>query len=260
GAAEILQSPDSEAPWDMAETCMKLYAVTEDYGWVRKAEFAVNMLSTWMVSYDYKFPKNSAMGEAGIHATGTIFASSQNNHSAPGYYILSGDFMLKLFRATGSPLYAQMYKDQSHNVIQYVGAPYNPFKKAIGTVTERVQLSDWEGYNEGYTSYDDSNMAWEVLAALTCEENPGIYLHTDDSTFIVLDHIEASVIKRIGKGVLLKLKSTTPYNAKVSIFAESSKQAKKPLSDMDFTRWPKVNVNAGSTLEVTVLNNGQIDQ
>src|SRR6185437_10732623 len=173
GAAEILQSPDSETPWDMAQTCMELYAVTENYGWVQKAVFAVNMLSTWMVSYDYKFPENSAMGEAGIHATGAIFASSQNNHSAPGYYILSGDFMLKLFRATGSPLYAQMYKDQSHNVIQYVGAPYNPFKKAIGTVTERVQLSDWEGYNEGYTSYDDSNMAWEVLAALTCEENPG---------------------------------------------------------------------------------------
>ena len=260
GAAEILQSPDSETPWDMAQTCMELYAVTENYGWVQKAVFAVNMLSTWMVSYDYKFPENSAMGEAGIHATGAIFASSQNNHSAPGYYILSGDFMLKLFRATGNPLYAQMYKDQSHNVIQYVGAPYNPFKKAIGTVTERVQLSDWEGYNEGYTSYDDSNMAWEVLAALTCEENPGIYIHTDDNTFIVLDHIEANVIKRVGRGVLLKLKNTTRYDAKVSIFAESSKQAKKPLGDIDFTRWPKVNVNAGSTLEVTVLNNGQIDQ
>ena len=103
-------------------------------------------------------------------------------------------------------------------------------------------------------------MAWEVLAALTCEENPGIYIHTDDNTFIVLDHIEANVIKRVGRGVLLKLKNTTRYDAKVSIFAESSKQAKKPLGDIDFTRWPKVNVNAGSTLEVTVLNNGQIDQ
>ncbi len=260
GAAEILQSPDSETPWDMAETCIELYAVTKNYEWVQKAKFAVNVMSTWMVSYDYKFPKNSAMGKAGIHAAGTIFASSQNNHSAPGYYILSGDFMLKLFRATGNPLYAQMYKDQSHNVIQYVGAPYNPFKKAIGTVTERVQLSDWEGHNEGYTSYDDSNMAWEVLAALTCEENPGIYLHTDDNTFIVLDHIEANVIKRVGRGVLLKLKNTTPYDAKVSIFAESSKQEKKPLGDMDFTQWPKVNVKAGETLEVTVLDNGQVEQ
>jgi hypothetical protein len=260
GAAEILQSPDSETPWDMSETCMELYAVTKNYQWVQKAEFVVNFLSTWMVSYDYKFPENSAMGKAGIHAAGSIFASSQNNHSAPGYYILPGDFMLKLFRATGNPLYAQMYKDQSHNVIQYVGAPYNPFKRETGTVTERVQLSDWEGHNEGHTDYHDSNMAWEVLAALTCQENPGIYLHTDDDTFLVLDHIEAGVIKRSAEGVLLELKNTTPYNATVSIFAESSKQAGEPLGNMNFTQWPKVNIDAGATIKVTVLNNGQIKQ
>lgn len=258
GAAEILQSPDSEAPWDMAETCMELYAVTKNQEWVHKAEFAVNMLSTWMVSYDYKFPENSAMGKGGIHAAGTIFASSQNNHSAPGYYILSGDFMLKLFRATGNPLYAQMYKDQSHNVVQYVGAPYNPFKKAIGTVTERVQLSDWEGHNEGHTSYNDSNMAWEVLAALTCEENPGIYLHTDDNTFIALDHIEANVIKRDAKGVLLKLKNTTPYDAKVSIFAETLRQSQQPMGRFSFTKWPKVEVKSGETKTIMVLKTGQI--
>lgn len=62
------------------------------------------------------------------------------------------------------------------------------------------------------------------------------------------------------KGCIVEVKKYNPYDAKVSIFAESSKQAKQPLGAIDFTQWPKVNVNAGTTLEVTVLNNGKVEQ
>lgn len=51
-----------------------------------------------------------------------------------------------------------------------------------------------------------------------------------------------------------------PYGAKVSVLTQSYRQAKKPIGDIDFTQWPKVNVKAGTTLEVTVLNKGQIEQ
>jgi hypothetical protein len=258
GAAEILQSPDSEAPWDMVESCVVLYEVTGKMEWIERAKFATNMLATWMVSYDYKFPKGSAMEKAGIHAAGSIFASSQNNHSAPGYYILSGDCLLKLFRATEDKRYAEMYKDQSHNVVQYVGAPHNPLRKQSGFVTERVQLSDWEGRNQGSVSYEDSNMAWEVLAALTCLENPGIYLHTDDATFLVMDHVEAQVIKRDKSGVTIKITNPTEYDAKVSILAETSKQAKQPLKLNAFNNWPKVEVKAGETRIVSFSPNGKL--
>lgn len=247
GASDILQSPDSEAPWDMLETCMALYEVTENREWVEKAKFAADMLSTWMVSYDYVFPKGSAMQRAGTHAAGSIFASSQNNHSAPGFYILSGDCLLKLFRATGDKRYAEMYKDTAHNVIQYVGAPQNPLRDENGYVTERVQLSDWEGQNVGSVSYSDSNMDWEVLAALTCLENPGIYLHTDDDTFLVLDHVEAKVVKRDATGVTLSVTNPTPYPARVAVFAESAAQAKKPLDHTAYLRWPRIELAAGQT-------------
>ena len=211
---------------------------------------------TWMVSYDYRFPDGSAMAKAGTHATGSIFASSQNNHSAPGYYILSGDCMLRLYRATGETKYAEMYKDQSHNVVQYVGAPYNPLRKERGYVTERVQLSDWEGNNIGSVSYDDSNMAWEILAALTCLENPGIYLHTDDDTFLVMDHIEAQVIKRDNSGVEISIFNPTSYDARISIFAETSAQAKIPLPLNAFNKWPKVEVKAGDKKTIAISLNG----
>jgi hypothetical protein len=145
GASEILQSPDSETPWDMLESCIALYEITGEKEWVDRAKFATHMLATWIVSYDYQFLYGSAMERAGTHATGSIFASSQNNHSAPGYFILSGDSLLKLFRATGDQRYAEMYKDQSHNVVQYMGVPNNPLRTQKGYVSERVQLSDWEG-------------------------------------------------------------------------------------------------------------------
>jgi hypothetical protein len=258
GASEILQSPDSEAPWDMVESCMILYQVTGKQEWIDRAKFATHMLSSWMVSYDYKFPSGSAMDKAGTRAAGSIFASSQNNHSAPGYYILSGDMLLKLFRATGDAMYAEMYKDQSHNVVQYVGAPYNPLRKESGFVTERVQLSDWEGRNMGSVAYEDSNMSWEVLAALTCLENPGIYLHTDDNTFLVMDHVEAEVLTRDNAGLTVRITNPTHYDARVSVFAEKSAQAKTPLPLNAFMEWPKVNVGAGKTVRVQINPTGQL--
>jgi hypothetical protein len=258
GASEILQSPDSEAPWDMLESCMALYEVTGHREWVDKSKFAADMLSTWMVSYDYAFPRGSAMQRAGTHAAGGFFASSQNNCSTPGFYILSGDCLLKLFRATGDRRYAEMYKDTAHNVIQYVGAPHNPLRHENGYVTERVQLSDWEGNNVGSVDYDDSNMAWETLAALTCLENPGIYLHTDDDTFLVVDHVEAKVIRRDASGVSLTVTNPTPYPARVAIFAESAAQAKRPLGWDAYLAWPKVGVKSGETVQVSVTREGKL--
>lgn len=257
GAAEILQSPDSETPWDMAESCIALYSITGKPEWIERAKYVVYMLSTWMVSYDYKFPEGSQMGKAGIHAAGSIFASSQNNHSAPGYYILSGDFMLKLFRVTGEKRFAEMYKDQSHNVIQYVGAPYNPLRKEPGYVTERVQLSDWEGKNMGSVDNNDSNMAWEILAALTSLQNPGIYLHTDDDTFLVLDHVEAKVVRRDKSGVVIQITNPTKYDAKVTILAESKNQAKVPLELNAFALWPSVKINKDETLLFKISMDGK---
>lgn len=257
GAAEILQSPDSQAPWDMLESCMALYDVTGKPEWLERAKFAANMFATWMVSYDYRFPKGSGMELGGIHAAGSIFASSQNNHSAPGYFVLSGDCLLKLFRATGDLRYAEMYKDQSHNVIQYVGAPYNPLRREKGYATERVQLSDWEGDNIGI-NHTDSHMVWEVLAALTSLENPGIYLHADDDILLVMDHVETRAVKRDKTGVTLKITNPTAYDAKVSILAETAEQAKKPLPTNAFDKWPKVEVKAGETRTVTITLNGQL--
>ena len=256
---DILQGPESQSAWEMIGSSMAIYGVTGKQEWVERAKFAAHMFSTWMVSYDYRFPKGSAMESAGTHATGSIFASSQNNHSTPGSFEFCGDCLLKLFRATGDRRYAEMHKDQSHNAVQYVGASHNPLRREKGYVTERVQISDWEGKNSvGHVNYKDSHMGWETQVVLNCLENPGIYLHTDDDTFLILDHVEAQVIKRDKTGVMLRITNPTAYDARVSILAETAKQAKKPLPTNAFNNWPKVEVKAGETRTVTIARDGQI--
>ncbi|MCU7552619.1 hypothetical protein OCK74_26100 [Chitinophagaceae bacterium LB-8] len=252
GPAEILQAPDSETLANMLEACMVLFDVTQKPEWIEKAKFLAHYLSTFMVSYDYQFPKGSAMQKAGTHAAGSLFASSQNNHSAPGYYILPGDMLLKLYRATGDEKIAALYKDQTHNVIQYVGAPHSPLRKQSGFVTERVQISDWEGNDQGSVNNEDSNTAWEILAALSATMNPGIYLHTDDETFLVMDHVEAKIIERNQSGLKLRITNPTPYDAIVSILSETAAEAKKPLPLNSFINWQKVNIKTGETVTIQI--------
>ena len=256
---DILQSPESQPAWEMIGSSMALYDVTGKSEWLERAKFAAHMFATWMVSYDYRFPKGSAMESAGTHAAGSVFASSQNNHSTPGSFEFCGDCLLRLFRATGDRRYAEMHKDQSHNAVQYVGAQHNPLRHESGYVTERVQISDWEGKNSvGSVDYKDSNMGWETQVALNCLENPGIYLRTDDETMFVFDHVEAQVVNRVKAGLIIKITNPTAYDAKVSILAETTKQAKKPLPTNAFDSWPRVEVKAGETRTIVIDSGGKL--
>jgi hypothetical protein len=257
GAAEILQSPDSETPWDMAESAMGLFEMTGEKEWLEIAKNAVYMLSTWTVSYDYRFPQDCDMGRSNCHATGSIFASSQNNHSAPGLYILSGDFLLKLYRATGDQRFAELYKDLAHNTIQYVNTTYNPTirKGSEGATSERVNLSDWEGRGEiGNTWPGSSVRSWETLELLTSLQNPGIYIRNDTGEILVLDHVEASVIKRDRNGVTIRVTNPTTYDAMVSVLSENSAQVTNPLGRYAYLNWKKIEIKAGQTADYLIKN------
>lgn len=263
GPAEILQCPDSESAYNLVEAFVVLYELTGTPQWLTCARTAASLLSTWVVSYDYVFPKGCDLERVGARATGSVWASVQNAHSAPGLYVSSGDFLLKLFRATGDRRIAGMYQDTVHNVIQYVNTPTNPvgIGSGPGVVTERVNLSDWEG-REGVGAIPggDSNQAWETLALLACLENPGIYLRTDDDTLIVLDHMEARVAGTDARRGAKTLEITNPtlYDARVSILAEGRLQAAKPLGWTAFDRWPQVEVKAGATVRVEATSDGTV--
>ena len=255
GPAEILQCPDSESAYNLVEAYVVLYELSGKQQWLKRACDAAHLLATWIVSYDYQFPEGCDMDRVGARSTGAVFASVQNQHGAPGLYISSGDFLLKLYRATGNRRYAELYKDTVHNAIQYVTTPINPLgrESPAGSVSERVNLSDWEGREHiGMVTPGDSNLAWETLVELTCLQTPGIYLRTDADDFFVFDHVEAQIIERGGGAVILRITNPTTLPASVSILAESAGEVKRPLGWNAFLNWPKVDVEPGQTREVKI--------
>jgi hypothetical protein len=125
---------------------------------------------------------------------------------------------------------------------------------------ERIQPSDAEGKGSIGNFIHTRNSWTETNGMLMAMELPGIYLQTDKNESYVFDQVEAKVLNRNSGFMKLLISNKTRYDAKVSIFAETYRQAKKPLGYVDFAKWPKVSVKAGETAIVTVLNNGQIEQ
>ena len=68
----------------------------------------------------------------------------------------------------------------------------------------------------------------------------------------VFDQVEVKVVERNKEGVVLEIKNPTAFDARVSIFAETSAEAKKPLDYMAFLTWRKVNVEKGKTCKIRI--------
>lgn len=264
GPAEILQGQDSESAYDITEAYTSLFEISGDLEWLKYAKDAAALFATWTVSYDYKFPKGSVMHRIDARATGAVWASIQNAHGAPGMYILSGNFLLRLYRATGDKRYMELLTDIAHNVVQYTTTETNPVvpKAVPGSVSERVNLSDWEGANNigGSIPEGDSNMAWGIVTSLTITQNPGIYLRFDTGELFVLDNIDAVVMKRDKKNITLRISNPTPYDAQISLLSEDSSSARIVMDRYAFMNWPKVEVKSGETKEIIVNSEGQIFQ
>ena len=129
-----------------------------------------------------------------------------------------------------------------------------------GAVSERVNLSDWEGTQGiGMVAKGDSNMAWETVALLSILQNPGIYVQTDTKKIFVLDHIEAYIKDRTEKGLLLEIKNPNNESTEISIFSEKHADSLKPLDFLSYSSWKKIKIGANETILVTIKNNGELN-
>lgn len=130
GPGEIAQCPDSESAFGLLESFMLLYDCTNEDKWLDYARFLAFICSSWCVSYDYVYSKDSQFCIRKIKTTGSVWASVQNKHSAPAICTLSGHAFLKLFRVTKDIKYLELLKDISHNSTQYVNTMERPFIKS----------------------------------------------------------------------------------------------------------------------------------
>ena len=256
GPPEILQAPDSESSAELAESYTALYEVTRDEKWLKYARDAAAYFSTWVISYDYDFPESSTLGRAGVKSTGAVWASVQNEHGAPGIYVLSGDFLLKLYRATGDTRYLELCRDMAHNVVQYTNTEGNHIQSegGFGYCSERVNIGDWESEEGiGRIPMNDSNIAWENTTLFHITENPGIYVLADKGDISVFDHVRARIVSRSDDSVTLEIENPTYRDASVSVLAETSGHARgTSLGWNAFARWPRVEVPSGQSITATI--------
>ena len=154
GPGEILQSPDSESAFALLESYVCLYEITKDNKWLAYAETAAALCSTWVVSYNYEFLKQSMFNRLDIKTAGTVFANVSNKHSAPGICTLSGDSLYRLYKYTGNELYSELIKDIAGAIAQCMSTVEKPIYANLfgqggvlpaGFINERVNMGDWEG-------------------------------------------------------------------------------------------------------------------
>lgn len=245
---DISQDADSESCFGFLESLLALYNVTNQKQWLDKAKVQAALCSTWVFSYDPIFPVESQIGKNKSNMAGAVWASIQNKHAAPGICTASGDYLFKLFRATGDKKYADLIRDIQHaNVESMDMKGHRTTNLGFGTEMERIQLSDAEGKSTIGNYYNTRNSWCETNGSLMALELPGIYVQTDTQKSYVFDHVEASL-----KNNILTIKNNTIHDANVAVFVETSKQAQVPITNVAFVKWPKIAVKAGEKVSVKI--------
>ncbi len=246
GPGEILQNPDSESAIAMLESFVTLYELTGKKLWLDRARDMAALFSTWVVSYDFLFPESSILGRSGAHSTGSVWASTQNNHSAPGACTSSCDALFRLYRATGDAAYLDLLKDISHNLLEFMSTRSRPVGNSInGYINERVNISDWEG-ESGRGWVHESSVSWcEMAVLLTALEIPGLYVSPEEGLMVVFDHIDAKIIKKDHSALHVELYNPTKYKAEVSYLVENKADMMNPLPRHLHLLMPKVVLNPG---------------
>lgn len=258
---DISMDANSESSFGFLESLMALYNYTGDTSWLEKAKVQAALCATWTISYDPVFPANSQIGKLGCHMAGAVWASIQNKHAAPGICTASGDYLFKLYRATGNTLYADLIRDIQHANAEAVNIPPNHIttNNLVGSSMERIQPSDAEGKGAIGNFINTRNSWTETNGMLMALELPGIYLQTDTKRLTVFDHVEANITGSSAEGIVLSITNKTLYDASVTLFVETSKMAAKPMAYTAFLNWPKLQVKAGEMIKVLVKKDGKVE-
>lgn len=251
GPGEILQCPDSESAAALLESYTVLYEQDGTDEWLKMALDAAHQMASWVVSYDYEFPKESRFGKRGVKAAGSVWANVQNKHSAPGMCTLSPVSYLKLYRATGNENYLRIMQEIAHFMPQTASTPENPMyttkgeKMLPGEICERVNTSDWEGtHNVGDSIFGSASWP-EVSLMLTWTEVPGVYVIPERGVVCVSDHVNAWL-----DGDTLTIDNPTIYPARVKVMVENEKDLSAPLGLYWQEKFTIVNVPAGGTTSI----------
>ncbi len=269
GPGDIFQNVDSESAAALLESFVTLMEESGGDGeWIDAARRCAAYCSTWVTSYDFRFPPKSTFGKLDMLTTGTVWANVQNKHAAPGICTLSGASLLKLWRATGETAWLDLVRDIAHCLTQYVSRADRPIPDTRegkrwrvmnpGWVNERVNLSDWEVRGQPWEEIGVGEIfggsTWAEPAILnTIAEVPGIYLDLDAPDVTVFDHVHVQIFRVDPHGITLRVTNTTPFDAAPVLLAETAAdRAKRPLGIAPLSGLPAIRVPPLATVDYRV--------
>ena len=234
------------------ESYVTLYELTNDKKWLTAAEEEAKQMATWVVSYNFQYSDTTAYGRAHVHTTGSVYANTQNKHTAPGLCTASGVGLLKLYRYTGNRFYLELLQDIAHNITQYLGHNQKPLGTLPhGYVSERINMGDWEGPET--IGYVLPLSTWaETSLMLTTIEVPGIYVETDKGTVTAFDNVLTKVVKDTKREITIAVTNPTPTDATIKILSEKSTDQQKILGENALYGGQTINVKAGETKLLTL--------
>lgn len=248
GPGDALQNFDSESSYGLVESYTALYELSNEKKFLEMAENAAKQFATWVVSYNYQFIDTTSYAKAHIHTTGSVYANTQNKHTAPGICTASGLALLKLYRFTNNTFYLNLLHDIAHNITQYLPHVKKPLGNAnAGWVSERINMTDWESpENIGYVL---PLSTWaETSLMLTTTEIPGLYVQPKNNFFIAFDNVEVKAISITQNSLQLQIKNTTPVDATLTIMEDNN--TKNVLSENFMFDSKKILIPAGETKEM----------
>jgi hypothetical protein len=254
GPGEVLSAPDSESAFSLLESFIVLFEVTGNRAWLARAEAAAEQAMSWCVAYDYSFPVGSLFGRLDLRTCGAVYANVQNKHAAPGICTLSGDSLLRLYRATQREAYLDQLRETAHNLMQYFSRRDRPIGNLPpGWMNERVNMGDWEGADMVGNVFYGS--CWpEVSALLTCVEVPGVYVRPDLGSLWGIDHVDVSIESASETQLHLRLSNPTPFPAAPTFLIETAEDCGRPLGVCGMLERPSVVVPPGVEGRVRVYH------
>jgi len=253
GPGDAVQAPDGESIFGLIESFILLHEHTRESGWLEAALQACHQAASWSIAYPYTFPPHSALGALGIDARGALLANAQNKCGVPGICTLSGQGILRTFRASGDEALLDLLRDIAHALPQYVSRADRPIPARltwahpmshlpVGWICERVNITpSWPEQLGEQSAYS----CWcEVALMLTWCDLPGVYAQPDTGLVCAFDHVQAAWTDDSRRR--LRLVNPTAFPARVRLLVETAAQARTDSLPPNFAATlPQVAVPAG---------------
>jgi len=196
------------------------------------------------------------VAQLGIDARGAILANAQNKCGVPGICTLSGQGLLRVFRATGDERILDLLRDIAHALPQFLSREDRPIPARItwahpvaelpsGWMCERVNITP--SWNEPLGEQAAYSCWCEVAMMLTWADLPGVYAQPDTGLIRSLDHVQAEWAD--STRTTLRLTNMTPFPARVRVMVESAVHAGQNKLPANYAHLlPLVHVSAGESV------------